>query len=102
LAPDGLVFLLGIPIMALWGFASSTALGLMSRRVGASEQGRLQGANSSIMGIANMLGPALFTQTFAFAIGLGDGGHLPGAPFLLAALLLAVALLVAWRVTRSP
>ena len=31
----------------------------MSRLVGASEQGRLQGANASIMGIANLFGPAL-------------------------------------------
>jgi hypothetical protein len=38
------------------GFASPSALGLMSRQVGGSEQGRLQGANASIMGIANLLG----------------------------------------------
>src|SRR5262249_48009872 len=102
LAPNGFVFWLGIPLMALWGFASSSALALMSRRVGASEQGRLQGANASIMGIANMLGPGLFSQTFAFAIGNGHGWDLPGAPFLLSALLLAAGLLVAWRATRSP
>jgi MFS transporter, DHA1 family, tetracycline resistance protein len=87
--------------MAIWGLANPSALGLMSRRIGPSEQGRLQGANSSIMGIANMVGPALFTQTFAVAIGAGSGWHLPGAPFVLAAGLLAVAAIAAWAATRS-
>jgi MFS family permease len=62
LASSGPLFWSGIPLLALWGFASPSALGLMSRRVSASEQGRLQGANSSLMGVANMLGPGLFTR----------------------------------------
>jgi DHA1 family tetracycline resistance protein-like MFS transporter len=84
--------------MALWGLASPTALGLMSRHVGPSEQGQLQGANSSIQGIANLLGPAIFALTFAHAI--TAGWNLPGASFLLAALMLLAAALVAWWVTR--
>jgi DHA1 family tetracycline resistance protein-like MFS transporter len=53
-----------------------------------------------MMGIANLIGPGLFTQVFAFFIGAGAAWHLPGAPFLLAALLLAAAAVVAMRVTR--
>ncbi len=52
------------------------------------------------MGIASLLGPGLFTQTFALFIGPGSDWHLPGAPFLLAALLVAFAILVAWRGAR--
>ena len=100
LATSGPIFWLGIPLMALWGLASPSALGLMSRRVGPSEQGRLQGANSSIMGIANMIGPALFTQAFALAISVRGEWQLPGAPFVLAAGLLAVAASAAWVATR--
>ena len=100
LATSGPIFWLGIPLMALWGLASPSALGLMSRRVGPSEQGRLQGANSSIMGIANMIGPALFTQAFALAISVRSEWQLPGAPFVLAAGLLAVAASAAWVATR--
>ena len=59
-------FWAGIPLLALWGFASPAALGLMSHRVGPTEQGQLQGANASIMGIANLLGPGLFAQTLAY------------------------------------
>ena len=98
LAATGMWFLAGIPLLALWGFAGAAALGLMSHRVGPSEQGRLQGANASIMGIANLLGPGLFAQTLAVTIG-GGAWHYPGAAFLLAALILAFAILVAWSAT---
>ena len=40
----------------------------MTPRVGPSEQGQLQGANGSMSGIAGMIGPLLFTQTFSAAI----------------------------------
>jgi len=100
-AASGTVFLLGIPLMALWGFANPSALGLMSRRVGPREQGQVQGANASIAGIANMLGPGLFTQVFAAAIGADRSWQLPGAPFGLAALMLLAAMVIAWRVTEE-
>jgi MFS transporter, DHA1 family, tetracycline resistance protein len=99
-AQSGPVFWIGIPLLALWGLEGPAAMSLMSRRVGPSEQGQLQGANSSVTGIANLLGPALFTQVFAFAIGTGREWQQPGAPFLIAALLIAVAGILAWRVTR--
>jgi DHA1 family tetracycline resistance protein-like MFS transporter len=98
-AESGAVFLVGIPVMALWGFANPSALGLMSRRVGPDEQGQVQGANASIAGIANMLGPGLFTQVFAAAIGPDRAWQFPGAPFGLAALMLLAAMVIAWRVT---
>jgi MFS transporter, DHA1 family, tetracycline resistance protein len=95
LAPSGAIFWIGIPLLALWGFANPSALGLMSRRVGPTEQGALQGANSSLMGVGNLLGPDLFTQVFAFFIGSEAPWQLPGAAFILAAALVAVAAIVA-------
>jgi MFS transporter, DHA1 family, tetracycline resistance protein len=95
LAPSGAIFWIGIPLLALWGFANPSALGLMSRRVGPTEQGALQGANSSLMGVGNLLGPDLFTQVFAFFIGGEAPWQLPGAAFILAAALVAVAAIVA-------
>jgi DHA1 family tetracycline resistance protein-like MFS transporter len=101
LAPTGPLFWLGIPLMALWGLANPSAQGLMSRRVGSHEQGQLQGANASLMGVANLIGPGLFTLTFAAAIDMANEWHLPGAPYLLAAMLLAMAVAVALRATRA-
>ncbi|HYO65638.1 MAG TPA: TCR/Tet family MFS transporter [Archangium sp.] len=101
LAPTGLVFWLGVPVMALWGLTGPAAQGLMTRHISPSEQGQFQGALSSIMGIAGMMGPAIFTQTLAYFIGPGLGWDLPGAPFLLAALMLVCAIGLAGWATSS-
>ncbi len=101
LAPTGTIFLMGIPIMALWGLAGPSAQAIMSRRVSPSEQGQLQGASSSLQAITGMIGPTLFTQVFAWSItDRGPGLHLPGAPFLVAAVMLVLAGALAWWVTR--
>jgi MFS transporter, DHA1 family, tetracycline resistance protein len=100
LAETALVFLLGIPLLALWGIANPAINGLMTRHVGSSEQGQLQGANSSIQGFANLAGPFVFTLTFAWSIGSGKAWHFPGAPFVLSAALLVAAAALAWRATR--
>jgi MFS transporter, DHA1 family, tetracycline resistance protein len=101
LARTGPEFWIGIPLLALWGLESPAAMALMSRRVSASEQGRLQGANASVTGMANLFGPGLFSQVFAVAIGVGHESFLAGTPFMLAALLVAAAGLLAWYVTRN-
>ena len=70
----------------------------MTQHVSAMEQGRLQGANQSTGGIAAIVGPTIFPLSFAFA--LRDWPALPGLPILIAAALLALSLLVAWRFAR--
>jgi DHA1 family tetracycline resistance protein-like MFS transporter len=100
LAPTGAWFLVGIPVLALWGIGSAATLALMSRHVGPTEQGQLQGANASLMGVANLIGPAIFTQAFALFIGASAPFYEPGAPFLLAAIMLAAAIAVALYTVR--
>lgn len=100
LAPTPFVYCLGIPVMAFWGLAGPSAQVFMTRRVSASEQGQLQGAIASLTGIAGLIGPTLFTQTFAAFIGPQEDWHLPGAPYLLSSLLLLVGAGTAWRATR--
>ena len=90
-ARTGVEFCIGIPLLALWGLEGPASMALMSRLVGASEQGQLQGANASVTGIANLFGPALFTLTFAIAIGGGRDMYLAGAPFFAAVFLLVAA-----------
>jgi DHA1 family tetracycline resistance protein-like MFS transporter len=101
LAETAAVFWAGIPVMAIWGLSGAAVQGMMTRRVSPSEQGRLQGTNASVQGIANLIGPEIFALTFAYAIGGGSKWQLPGAPFLLAALMLLIAALLAWRVTTA-
>lgn len=101
LATNGAAYTAGVIFMSLWGLMGPALQGLMTRLVSASEQGQLQGANSSVLGIANLIGPILFTQTFASFIVAHRSWELPGAPFLLAALLLVVAFAVALRVIAT-
>ncbi len=100
IAPQGWMFGLGIPIMAFWGLAGPAAQALMTRRVQASEQGRLQGALASVNGMTGLIGPILFTQIFAYFISPQSPWWVPGAPFLLASLMLLIALVIAWHVTQ--
>ncbi|MDX1928271.1 MAG: TCR/Tet family MFS transporter [Pirellulaceae bacterium] len=99
-APNGWIFWLGIPVFSLVSYFSAAIQGLMTRRVSASEQGQLQGANSSIMGIAGMIGPWIFANIFSFAIHDGAAVKIPGLPFIFAASLHFVALAVAMVIVK--
>ena len=99
-APTGLWFWIAIPVGSLWGLASPPLQGMMSQQVDGTEQGKLQGANTSLTGIAQLIGPGLFTTAFSAAI--GDGSRLPvGISFFISALLVCVALIVAsWTIRQ--
>ena len=73
LAPNGPWFYLGAPVMALWGLAGPALQEMMSRLVSPSEQGQLQGANSSSRSITGLLAPGLFTAHLCLAAGLAAG-----------------------------
>lgn len=100
LAPTGTLFLIGIPVMSLWGLAGPTSQGLMTRHVQPNEQGQLQGAVQCIRGMTALIGPSLFTLSFAAAIKPGTRWYVPGAPFLLASAILLSAFPLALMVTR--
>jgi DHA1 family tetracycline resistance protein-like MFS transporter len=102
LASTGLAFWSAIPLGALGGLSGPPMQGLMTRQVTPTEQGQLQGALGSIRGVAFMIGPLLFSSLFASSIGPYRRWHLPGATYLLAAVLMTIATIVAWRVTTEP
>jgi DHA1 family tetracycline resistance protein-like MFS transporter len=54
-----------------------------------------------LRGLSGLISPAIFTFTFATFISPNSAVHLPGAPFLLAAVLLLAAFVLAWRVTQK-
>jgi DHA1 family tetracycline resistance protein-like MFS transporter len=101
-ASSGRVFWLGVPVFALLGLYGPAAQAITTRLVSPSEQGQLQGANSCVMGITGMIGPILFSATFAQFLHSDRGWNLPGAPFLLAAFLMVFALILALTSVRSP
>ena len=75
----------------------------MTRRVGPSEQGRLQGSNQSLQGITSILGPLLLLARFlrSWAIRTDPIFHMPGLPVLIAAALVGLAMIFGLRV-RPP
>jgi DHA1 family tetracycline resistance protein-like MFS transporter len=100
-APVAWVFLAGIPFLCLGGLAGPPAQAMMTQQVDPHEQGRLQGALTSLASLAGIFGPALFANIFALFISDHAPAHLPGAAFLLSAALLLVSALIAFTMTRA-
>ncbi len=101
LAPVAWLFVAGIPFLCLGGLAGPPAQALLTQQVDPHEQGRLQGALTSLASLAGIFGPALFANLFAlFVSDHAPVPHLPGMAFLLAAALLLAAAVLALRVTR--
>ncbi|SDZ00276.1 MFS transporter, DHA1 family, tetracycline resistance protein [Lysobacter sp. yr284] len=102
LADHGWLFLLGLPISALWAIATPATQALLTRQVDADAQGRIQGALMSLIALAGVVGPGLYAGSFGYFIGPHAPVHLPGVPWFIAAGLLALGWLIAWRYARVP
>lgn len=72
-APTGVAFIVAMFPNALWGLAMPTLQSLMTRRVGESEQGQLQGANMSVASIAGVASPLFFGWIYSISVGEGGG-----------------------------
>ncbi|MFK7874259.1 MAG: TCR/Tet family MFS transporter [Paracoccaceae bacterium] len=94
---SGTAVLILVPIAALAGVITPALQGIMSKAVNDDAQGELQGALTSVSAIAMMISPGLMTFVFArFSDGNGSI-YFPGAPFVLSAGLLGVALVIFMR-----
>jgi len=96
-APTGALFCIGIPIMAFWALTGPSLQTLMSKHVGPSEQGQLQGAIASIQAIAGIVAPPIYSRAFSIAVAGSSSLVMIGAPFYIAAGFLAVAFALAWK-----
>jgi DHA1 family tetracycline resistance protein-like MFS transporter len=99
-APNGWAYVASAPVFALINFTQPGLQGLMTRRVGPQEQGRLQGANQSLQGIASITGPLVFGESFAWAIRHDAVLHAPGLPIFISASLMLIAFFLAVKVGR--
>jgi DHA1 family tetracycline resistance protein-like MFS transporter len=82
---------------ALGGIAGPALQGIMTEQVPKNEQGELQGALTSLMSLSAIFGPWIMTYLFYYFTKPGTPLHLPGAPFLLGALLMFVGAILAVR-----
>jgi MFS transporter, DHA1 family, tetracycline resistance protein len=84
-----------IVVGALSGLAAPAINGVMSRQVPDNSQGELQGAVNAANSLATIIGPLAATQVFAlFTVEPQRLGYFPGAPFLLAAGFVGVAVVL--------
>ncbi len=98
-ATEGWMVYVGILVGALSGLAYPSMNALMSQRVEPDAQGELQGAVASLLSLSTIIGPPLMTQLFSYFTSAKAPLHVPGAAFLLAAVLTLVSLLLFRRAT---
>ena len=79
------VFLLGLPIRAVWVLAQPATQALMS-----------------LVAMAGIVAPALFATSFGWFVGPHAPVRFPGIAFLIAGVLLGSAVAIAWRFARAP
>ncbi len=92
---SGLIAMALLPILAFRGIAGTAIVGESSAQVGRDRQGELQGTFASIAALASMIAYPVMTQLFAADLsGIRDETWHAGAPFLLAATLSSVALVL--------
>jgi DHA1 family tetracycline resistance protein-like MFS transporter len=88
---------------ALGGVSGPATQAIISRAVGPSGQGELQGSINSLSGLTAILGPLVGTGLLARFGPVTASPHLPGAPFLAAAAILFVGLVLVLRLfARMP
>ncbi|WP_370227402.1 TCR/Tet family MFS transporter [Cognatishimia sp.] len=94
LVPVGVLILAFTPIAALASIGLPALQGIMSRTVPDDAQGELQGVLTSVASIGMVISPLVMNQTFAFFTRDSAPVYLPGAPFILAAVLMVVAIAI--------
>ncbi len=86
---------------SLGGVAGPAIQSLVTQRVDESEQGKIQGALTSLISLTNIMAPLFFTAgLFRYFTSDKAPVEVPGAPFLVGSALLVIALLVTIRLFR--
>lgn len=89
------------PLTALGSIAGPALQGIMSRTAADDQQGELQGTITSINAVATIVAPLIVTQTFWYFTAPANPFYMPGAPFLLSAIL-TVGCIVVFVQTPRP
>ena len=91
---SGFMALATTPISALGGVTGPALQGIGSRSTPENQQGELQGILTSINALAMILAPLVMTWVFGVFTAATAPVYFPGAPFLLAAVIMVAAVLI--------
>ncbi|MDB6078634.1 MAG: tetracycline resistance efflux pump [Akkermansiaceae bacterium] len=85
-----------ILIGSIGGIGAPATQSMISQAVPADEQGAVQGALNSIVSVAGIIAPLLWTALFSWGLATSNTLHIPGLPFYGAALVSLAAAFTAW------
>ena len=97
---NGWIALALTPLTAFGSIAGPALQGIMSRTASDDQQGELQGTTTSINAVATIVAPLIVTQTFWYFTAPENPFYLPGAPFLLSAVLTVGCIIVFMQTPR--
>jgi MFS transporter, DHA1 family, tetracycline resistance protein len=86
--------------IALQGLVQPSLMAILSRRATADTQGEVQGISSMALGLGSIVAPLVLTTPMAYFTSANAPFYFPGAPFLVATLFAAVAMLLLRRLPR--
>jgi len=98
---NGTIALLLIPITALGAVVTPALQAQMSRATPDSQQGELQGVLAALHALSMVISPLVMTTVFAKFARVNAAFYLPGAPFLLALLLMLAGFVLFLRAHPS-
>jgi DHA1 family tetracycline resistance protein-like MFS transporter len=101
LVPVGWMIYPAIAIGSLGGIANPAMQSVMSRQVGPSSQGELQGAIASLASVAAIVSPIFMTQLFSYYSQPSAPVQFPGAPYLVSGVLVLLCVVIAMKSMKS-
>jgi MFS transporter, DHA1 family, tetracycline resistance protein len=102
IAPTAPLFWAGLTVVMLSSISFPNLSSLLSQRVGVDQQGQLQGALAILFGLAQLIGPIVFSNVFAWSIGPGISWRQPGLSMMVGAGVIVLGVLLAIRYARPP
>lgn len=95
-----MMFVFLIPY-CLGGICGPALQAIISGHVPANEQGELQGALTSLMSVTSIVGPIVMTGSFAYFTGPNKPFYFPGISFLIGAVCMLIAAILAYHALKS-
>lgn len=94
-ATEGWMMFCIVAVYCMGGIAGPALQGIISTQVPRNEQGELQGSLTSLMSATSVFGPLLMNNLFTWFSAKDAPVYFPGAPFITAAFLLLISILLA-------